>query len=109
MTKSKQIAFLSGKITGDPNYKEKFAQYQKKYEELGYIVINPCSFNEELPYNVLMALTSTAVAESDVIVTLPDWADSNGAMREWGLALSINYGMVAGVNKQIQIIYEEEL
>ena len=36
-----ETVFITGKITGDPNYREKFNKAQKELEEEGYIVLNP--------------------------------------------------------------------
>lgn len=51
--------YLAGKITGDPNYREKFAEAAKKLEErAGVTVISPTA------------------------AFLPDWEDSPGAQLE---------------------------
>ena len=37
----KKTVYLAGKITGDPFYRSKFYEAQKKLEEGGFIVVNP--------------------------------------------------------------------
>jgi hypothetical protein len=41
-TGDKYIAFISGPISGDKNYKQRFSAVQKKLEDKGYVVINQC-------------------------------------------------------------------
>ncbi len=33
--------YLSGKITGDPNYRDKFAKAEAHYKTFGHAVMNP--------------------------------------------------------------------
>lgn len=37
----KKTVYIAGKITGDPFYRSKFYEAQKKLEEGGFIVVNP--------------------------------------------------------------------
>ena len=37
----KKTVYLAGKITGDPFYRSKFYEAQKKLEKGGFIVVNP--------------------------------------------------------------------
>ena len=37
----KKTVYLAGKITGDPFYRSKFSEAQKKLEKGGFIVVNP--------------------------------------------------------------------
>ena len=37
----KKTVYLAGKITGDPFYRSKFYEVQKKLEKGGFIVVNP--------------------------------------------------------------------
>ena len=88
--------YLAGKITGDPNYREKFAAAAKKLEErAGVTVISPAVTPEGLKkadymricFAMLESLLTVdegiAMLESaDTAVFLPDWEDSPGAQLE---------------------------
>ena len=43
----KKTVYLAGKITGDPFYRSKFYEAQKKLEEGGFIVVNPALLPSE--------------------------------------------------------------
>lgn len=71
--------YLAGKITGDPNYREKFAEAAKKLEErAGVTVISPAVTPEGLKKVDYIAMLESA----DTAVFLPDWEDSPGAQLE---------------------------
>ena len=66
--------YLAGKITGDPNYREKFAAAAKKLEErAGVTVISPADY---------MRICFAVLESADTAVFLPDWEDSPGAQLE---------------------------
>lgn len=43
----KKTVYIAGKITGDPFYRSKFYEAQKKLEEGGFIVVNPALLPSE--------------------------------------------------------------
>ena len=68
--------YLAGKITGDQNYREKFAAAAKKLEErAGVTVISP----KKADY---MRVCFAMLESADTAVFLPDWEDSPGAQLE---------------------------
>jgi len=77
-----EVLYLSGAITSDPHYREKFADAQMVLEELGYIVINPCILPSNLTYEQHMKIDLCFVEAADVICALPDWTKSPGAKIE---------------------------
>lgn len=78
-------AYIAGKITGDPNYYERFQAAKRHLEEEGYIVLNPA----ELPVKMMpadyMRICFAMMESADLVVFLPDWAKSRGAKieNEW--------------------------
>ena len=74
--------YLAGKITGDPNYKEKFLRAQKALEEQGHLVMNPANLTEGFPWEDCMPICFAMIDASEATAMLPDWADSQGAMLE---------------------------
>ena len=56
VTKQKKV-FISGKITGDPNYREKFDKAEKELTEQGHLVMNPSVFPEGFRWEDYMKIT----------------------------------------------------
>lgn len=81
--------YLSGKITGDPDYKAKFAVIEKKLTEQGYQVFNPAVFPNIFEYEDFMTLDFLALSFCEAIYLLKDWEDSRGAKREYDEALRL--------------------
>ena len=82
MTHNKEVAYLSGAISSDPHYRDKFANAQTVLEFLGYRVINPCILPEGLHYDEYMRVDLLLVEIADTLVMLPDWLQSDGATLE---------------------------
>jgi nucleoside 2-deoxyribosyltransferase len=75
--------YLAGKITGDPNYREKFAAAAKKLEErAGVTVISPAVTPEGLKKADYMRVCFAMLESADTAAFLPDWEDSPGAQLE---------------------------
>ena len=75
--------YLAGKITGDPNYREKFAEAAKKLEErAGVTVISPAVTPEGLKKADYMRICFAMLESADTAAFLPDWEDSPGAQLE---------------------------
>lgn len=76
--------YIAGKITGDPNYREKFEKVERTLVWLGYSVMNPAclSDDKEFSWDDYMAITSTMQERCEATVLLPDWQDSKGATME---------------------------
>lgn len=83
------IIYLAGKITGDNNYKAKFKRYELKYRLQGYTVLNPAilPYSDTISYDAYMRMSQAMLKECDIIVMLPDYKDSKGALQELEWAL----------------------
>jgi len=77
--------YISGKITGDKNYKKKFAAAARVLEENGYRVFNPAK-DVELPGGApreeYMKKAIINMLLCDGVAMLPDWGESKGAALE---------------------------
>ena len=82
-----RTVYIAGKISGDPNYKEKFAAAQNKLEAVGCIVLNPAWLpSEGFEYEAYMRISTAMLMECEEVCFLPDWISSCGAHREFVLA-----------------------
>lgn len=75
--------FISGKITGDENYREKFGQAAALLEGKGYIPLSPAILPEGFSYEAYMRMCAAMLAECDGVLFLPDWIESKGAREEF--------------------------
>ena len=74
--------YLSGKITGDPAYREKFAAAADQLTAGGHIVLNPAEHPPGLRNVDYMRMCFAMMEAADIVVFLPCWAQSNGALLE---------------------------
>lgn len=74
--------YISGKITGDADYKKKFSDAQTVLEELGHVVINPAERRAGLDNRAYMLLSVLDIMKCDAVLLLADWKDSCGAKIE---------------------------
>jgi len=82
-------AYIAGKITGDPGYREKFEIGKRDLEQDGLIVLNPAELPEGLSGGDYMRICISMIECADVVYFLPDWYESSGAKLEHDLCLYI--------------------
>lgn len=74
--------YLSGKITGDPEFREKFARKAEELTKQGWRVFNPAVHPDMFSWEHFMELDLLALSKCDAIFLLPDWKESRGAKME---------------------------
>lgn len=76
--------YIAGKITGDPNYKQKFAIAAD--EILGAwanaVILNPAELPEGMTPTEYMRICFAMIDAADIVYMLPDAKDSAGARLE---------------------------
>lgn len=72
------IAYISGPITNNKNYKQKFAAAEQLLAERGLIVLNPATLPQGMPNNYYMPICLQMLNAADVIILLNDWDKSVG-------------------------------
>ena len=75
--------YLSGKITGDANYRQKFGSMEKELLSYGYVVFNPAILPDGFEYEDYMDLDLLILSRCDAIFLMRDWKNSPGAKREY--------------------------
>jgi len=88
----KPLLYISGPITGDAGYKEKFKAVEQQLTSRGYAVVNPAELNRVLPvqdmtWDQIMTFCIDLLARCDYLVQLPGWEKSLGCQQEYGYAI----------------------
>ena len=74
--------YIAGKITGDPDYRTKFADAQRQIEAQGHIVLNPATLPEGMEPKDYMRICFAMIDCADTVFLLPGWQGSAGARLE---------------------------
>ena len=95
------VIFISGKITGDFNYKEKFAKAEEYLKSKGHVVINPTITPLGLnKYEDYIHICYAYIDVAEAMYMLKGWEDSNG---------SKNCEYPYGMKNNKLIFYEDEV
>ena len=74
--------FISGKITGDPDYKAKFEAAAEAYKKKGYTVLCPSWMPAGMQPADYMRICFAMIDTADVVAFLPGFSKSPGAQLE---------------------------
>ena len=74
--------YIAGKITGDPEYRKKFACAARQVEEFGHIALNPAELPEGMEPAAYMRICFAMLDVADELWYLADAAKSAGARLE---------------------------
>lgn len=89
--KSETVIYLSGKITGQNNYRELFEEAKKDAENKfpGATIINPAeiSLPEICDWEDYMNICLRLLDKAGIIYLLDNWLESKGARKECATAL----------------------
>lgn len=92
----KKVIYISGRITGEPDYKAKFAAAKEKLQK-DYTVMLPTFIDAELDYEAYMHIDLAMIDVCDAIYLMTGWELSPGARREASYAK----------DKRLEIIIED--
>ena len=102
------IVYISGAITNDPNYKDKFAKAEKRLTDKGHKVINPAKVAESLPelkHEQYLLIDKAMIDICDAVYFLKDWKESDGAQMEYAY-INIWDQIVIKTPKERKLIFE---
>ena len=86
------VVYLSGAISNDPKYKEKFEYFEKLLAREDLVILNPVKIIEYTgvtDYDKIMEICLGLVRASDILINIDDGIYSEGRNREIELARSI--------------------
>ena len=75
--------YIAGKITGDPEYREKFRWKKTLLEAEGHIVLNPAELPVGMEPKDYMRICFSMMEVADEVHFLQDWRLSKGATLEF--------------------------
>lgn len=82
-----QKVYISGRITGDPHYREKFARAERVLRRRGYEPVNPTKGEPDgKEWTWYMRRDIKKLCDCDRICMLNDWPESKGATVENSIA-----------------------
>ena len=74
--------YISGKITGDPDYKTKFDFAAHALDTAGFAALNPAQLPENMNPADYMRINFAMIDSADAVIFLSDWTNSPGAQLE---------------------------
>lgn len=84
------VVYVSGKISGTDDFRERFSAAEKKLRVQGHKVINPAKknahFPEGTPWETYMRASIRLLSRADAIYLLRGWRQSRGARLEQKIA-----------------------
>ena len=90
----KRKVFISGKITGDKNYRKKFNLVAESLTDEGYVVLNPAVLPKGFNCSDYIRICMAMIDAVETVLFLPDWKDSPGARFEMQYAKQTNKDIV---------------
>lgn len=86
------IIYIAGPITGQFDYKKRFAKIEKYLIRQGHIVINPAKLPQGL--TDYMPTCKALIDQADGVYFMSDWSESKGATEEYHYTDSKNKQMI---------------
>ena len=82
--------YIAGKISGDKNYKKKFAKTERILRKKGHSVMNPAQLivYKDFTWFDYMMVSGAMQRRCEAVYFLPDWSQSKGATIELKRAIA---------------------
>lgn len=82
MGERQAVIYLSGPITGVPNYWKAFEKAEANLRSLGYIVLSPAKLPQGMTNEQYAKIDTAMIDAADAVYFLPGWENSRGATIE---------------------------
>lgn len=86
VTKKRTKVYIAGPITGVEDYRERFAEAERRLTAQGYIALNPAILPDGMATADYMRICLAMLDTADAVAMLPGWGKSVGAGIEHTLA-----------------------
>lgn len=106
-TKPRGIVYLSGPITGVPNYWEAFEKAEDQLTSLGWAVLSPAKHPQGLTNEQYMRMDFAMIDVADVVLILPGWSGSEGARLELSYCEYIKKPVTCCIDKLEEVLKNE--
>ena len=98
---SKRVAYISGSISLDPNFYEKFDAAERKWSKM-FDIVNPCKIKDNLkienkPENWKRFMVNDIremISKCDTVIVLKDWYLSRGSIIELFIAQHLGLNLI---------------
>jgi hypothetical protein len=74
--------YIAGKITGDPEYKQKFDTVRDNLQADDVVILSPADLPAGMSNEDYMLICLSMIFSADAVMFLPDWQISLGAQIE---------------------------
>lgn len=80
---NEEKVYIASKITGEENYREKFAAKEKELQDMGYVVMNPAVLPfPGFEHHEYMHICKAMIDVCGVVLLFDNWRDSPGVKME---------------------------
>ena len=86
--------YIAGKITGNPDYKQQFAEAEKKLRAKGHTTMSPAVLPDGFEHQEYMRVCFSMIDVCDAVFFLDNWRDSKGATMEYNYAFGAGKGII---------------
>lgn len=103
--------YIAGKITGNPDYKQQFAEAEKKLRAQGHTTMNPAVLPYGFEHHEYMQICFSMIDVCDAVFFLSNWKESTGARMESRYALAAGKGVIfeeRTCNSEIKVVPNHE-
>lgn len=102
--------YISGKISGTTDFRERFKEAEKKIIDAGHEAVNPVELLHEhdLSWESYMKEDIKAMMDCDAVFMIGDWNQSEGARIEHNLAWNVGLKIASFSEEGLQFIQKQK-
>ena len=101
---NKKVIYISGPITGVPEYYKVFEAMEDDLSAMGYIPLSPARLPIGMHHNQYMRICLAMIDSADAVIFLPGWENSKGARLERDYCFYTNKATFADLGFLMEVI-----